>query len=582
MEIRRGIPVAPGIAFGEAFLVDSEGYVIPERHIQAKQADAEIERLHHAVEDSKAEIDTLQDRVTSKLGPEVGEIFLGHLKLLEDEHLWNECVERIREKSFSPEYAVSRVLRRLIKAFRQINDDYFSHRVSDIYDIERRILRNLLGEKREQLNRLDHEVVVVAKDLTPSQTANLDTDKVRGFATDVGGRTSHTAIVARALGIPAVVGLETVSTDLSGGDPVIIDGNHGLVIINPDEQTLEEYRERDRSFHQFEANLVEELKDLPAVTTDGLEVQLYGNIEFPREIAASLYYGVEGIGLYRTEFLYIAAEKPPTEQDHFEAYSQALHELDGRPLVLRTVDLGADKFAVFNGEPVHEANPILGCRSLRYCFRHLDLFKTQLRAILRASAFGKARVLFPLVTSVAELRQAKGIVEGVMADLDREGIPFDKDIPIGIMIEVPSAALMADVLAQECDFFSIGTNDLIQYALAVDRGNERVAHLYSPAHPAILRLIKMAVDAGAAHNVPVSLCGEMGGEFVYTILLIGLGITEFSVAPPAIVPEMKKIIRSISHEEARQIASSALELADSTELMEFLSNRTRDILPEAF
>ena len=582
MEIKRGIAVSPGIAIGEAFVLDSEGFVIPERHVGPEQVEDEINRLRQAIEDSKAEISSIHDRVTGKLGPEVGEIFLGHMKLLEDEHLWRECVDRMRERNYTPEYAMSRVLRRLIKAFRQINDDYFAHRVSDIFDIEKRVLRNLLGEKREHLNHLDREVVVVASDLTPSQTANLDTDKVKGFATDVGGRTSHTAIVARALGIPAVVALETISTDLSGGDPIIIDGNHGQVIISPDEETLDKYRERERSIHLLEAQLIEELKDLPAVTTDGREVKLLGNIEFPREIAASLYYGADGIGLYRTEFLYMTAKEPPTERDHFQAYSQAVRELDGRPIAVRTLDLGADKFAAVNGQPMREANPILGCRSIRYCFRNLDIFKTQLRAILRASAFGNASIMFPLITSLAELQRAKSIVVEVMEDLDRADIPFNKDIPIGIMIEVPAAALMADALAKECDFFSIGTNDLVQYSLAVDRGNERVAHLYSPAHPAILKLIKMAVDAGAAHNIPVSMCGEMGGEFLYTMLLIGMGITQFSVSPPGIVPEMKKIIRSISHEEAAKMAASALEVADPSEMMQFLRQRTKHILPEAF
>ena len=581
MEIKRGIAVAPGIAIGEAFVLDSEGYLIRERHVDPAQVDAEIAKLRQAIENSKAEIESLQDRATSRLGPEVGEIFLGHLMLLRDDHLWQECVVRMRERSYTPEYAVSRVLRRLIKAFRHINDDYFSHRVSDIFDIERRVLRNLFGEKGEQLHQLDTEVIVVARDLTPSQAANLDTDKVKGFATDVGGRTSHTAIVARALGIPAVVGLETISTDLSGGDPIIIDGNRGQVIISPDERTSREYRERERAHQRQEAELIQELKDLPAVTSDGREVKLLGNIEFPREIAASLYYGAEGIGLYRTEFLYLSSDQPPTEREHFEAYSQAVRELDGRPIVIRTLDLGADKFATFGDEPAHEANPILGCRSIRYCFRNLNTFRMQLRAILRASAFGNARVLFPLITSLSELRRAKSIVAEVMEDLDAEGIPFNKDIPIGIMIEVPSAALMADVLAKECDFFSIGTNDLVQYALAVDRGNEQVAHLYSPGHPAILRLLKMAVDAAVANDIHVSLCGEMGSEFIYTVLLIGMGVAEFSVAPPAIVPELKRVVRSINYQEATQVVAEALDAPDAAEVMQILRQRTKDIMPEA-
>ncbi len=582
MEIKRGIAVAPGVAIGEAFVLDSEGAVIPERHIRPDQVEEGIERLRQALENSKAEIAQLQERTTSKLGPEVGEIFLGHIQLLDDQHLWRECVDRMRDRYYSPEYAVSRVLRRLIKAFRQINDDHFSHRVSDIYDLEKRVLKYLLGGQREQLDDLDHGVIVIASDLTPSQAANLDANRVKGFATDVGGRTSHTAIVARAKGIPAVVGLETISTDLSGGDPVIIDGNRGLVIISPDEETIKTYRARERAISVFETQLVEELKGLPAVTRDGLAVELLGNIEFPHEIATSLNYGVEGIGLYRTEFLYMTATEPPAERDHFDAYSHAVREMGGRPIVIRTLDLGADKFDAFNGSGMREANPILGCRSIRYCFRNLGLFKTQLRAILRASAFGNASILFPLITSMSELRQAKGIVEEVMDDLEQEDKAFNRDITIGIMIEVPSAALMADALAKECDFFSIGTNDLIQYALAVDRGNERVAHMYTPAHPAVLRLIKMTVDAAKDNDIPVTLCGEMAGEPVYTTLLMGLGITRFSLAPPAIVPEVKKVVRSISHEEATEVACAALDMGDPAELMQLLRKRTKQILPEAF
>ena len=582
MEIKRGIAVSPGIAIGEAYVLDREGYRIPRRQVLPEEIEGEIARLRQAIENSKTEISSLQSRVTSSLGSEVGEIFLGHLMLLEDEHLWRECVDLINDRHYTPEYAVSRVLRRLLKAFRQINDDYFAHRVSDIFDIERRVLRNMLGGKAEQLSQLDREVIVIASDVTPSQAASLDPDKVKGFATDAGGRTSHTAIVARALGIPAVVGLESISTDVSGGDTVVIDGNRGQVIIDPNESALIEYRERERSIHIFEAKLVEELKDLPAVTTDGAEVALYGNIEFPREIAANLHLGAEGIGLYRTEFLYITSTQAPTERDHFQCYSDAVRELEGRPICIRTLDLGADKFASVDGDPVREPNPILGCRSIRYCFRHLDVFKTQLRAILRASAFGNASVMFPLITSMDELRRAKSVAHEVMDELEAEDIPFNRDIPMGIMIEVPSAALTADLLAKECDFFSIGTNDLIQYSLAVDRGNERVAHLYRPAHPGILRLIKMAVDAAAAQQIPNCLCGEMGGEIIYTILLLGLGLRQFSVSPPSVFPEMKKIIRSVSCQQATQIASEALDMADAEEIVQFLHRRTKEVLPEAF
>ncbi|WKZ22048.1 MAG: phosphoenolpyruvate--protein phosphotransferase [Candidatus Brocadiaceae baterium WH-1] len=453
-------------------------------------------------------------------------------------------------------------------------------RVSDIFDVERRLLKNLLGEKREELKNLAQEVILIAHDLSPSQTASLDTEKVKGFATDVGGRTSHSAIVARALGIPAVVGLGTITSDIFGGDMIIVDGNRGLVIARPDEETLSTYQHKVRSIHVFEEKLAIELKDQPSTTSDGKHISIYGNIEFPKEINVNIRHGAEGVGLYRTEFLYLGSPTPPSEEEHFEAYTTVIRELNDKPIIIRTLDLGADKFDQFDDRK--EGNPFLGCRSIRYCFENPNIFKIQLRAILRASIFGNMKILFPLISSLQELRQAKQMVWDAMEDLDKEKIPFNKHIQMGVMLEVPASIMIADTLAKECDFFSIGTNDLIQYSLAVDRNNARVAYLYCPVHPAILRFLKIAINAAEEHNIPIGICGEMGSEVEYIVPLIGMGLTQFSVSPATIIPEIKKIVRSITTEKAKEVAEAIYHFDDPEKTVNYLRNIAIEILPEAF
>ncbi|GAB61755.1 MAG: phosphoenolpyruvate--protein phosphotransferase [Candidatus Jettenia sp.] len=580
MEIRKGIAVSPGVVIREAFMFESEGYRIPRHIIRKEEVDGEIYRLEKAIEDSKKEIQDLESRVSENLGSEIGSIFGTHRMVLQDVRLKNEIIDKIKKTNFTPEFAVSLALRVYIRKFQDVNDSYLAERVSDIFDVERRLLRNLLGEKREELKNLAQEVVLIAHDISPSQTASLDTEKVRGFATDVGGRTSHTAIVARALGIPAVVGLGTITTDIFGGDTVIVDGNRGIVIVRPDEETLLTYQSKVKSIHVFEEKLATELKDQPSTTRDGKHISIYGNIEFPKETHINTKYGAEGIGLYRTEFLYLGSPTPPTEEEHLEAYTSVVRELKEKPIIIRTLDLGADKFALSDDRK--EGNPFLGCRSIRYCFENPSIFRIQLRAILRASAMGDVKILFPLISSLQELRRAKQMVWEVMKELDKEEIPFNKNIEMGIMIEVPSSVMIADTLAKECDFFSIGTNDLIQYSLAVDRNNERVAYLYCPVHPAILRLLKLAIKAAEENNIPVGICGEMGSEVEYAIPLIGLGITEFSVAPATIIPEIKKIIRSVTLEKAKEVAETACRFDDPEKTMNYLRNIAIEILPEAF
>jgi phosphotransferase system enzyme I (PtsI) len=578
MEIKKGIGVSPGVVISPAVVLDAEDLVIPKRVVDLSQIDGEIQRLSRAIADAVVERTQLRDEITSKLGKEVGGIFDFHLGILKDKTILKQMQDEIRNQRTTAEYAVSVVMRRYANKFLAMPDRYLSGRVNDIHDIEKAILRNLVGQKRADLQHLDQDVVVIAHDLLPSQTAALDKMHVRGFATDVGGRTSHTAIVARAMGIPAVVGLGDITSLVSGGDTVIIDGTRGMVIVNPDTDQITEHREYERKQLRFESELAM-LKDLPAETKDGHVVSLQANIEFPYEIDDAILRGAQGIGLYRTEFLYLAAEREPTEEDHLAAYQDALRRLEGRPLVIRTLDLGADKYS--DEKSSGERNPFLGDRSIRMCLHDIPMFKRQLRAIMRASAGGDVRIMFPMISTLMELRQAKMVLNDVMEELDDEGIEYRRDIPIGIMVEVPSAALMANNFAREVNFFSIGTNDLIQYTLAVDRTNERVAGLYCPAHPAVLALIRDVIRAGARNTISVSVCGEMAGEPLYTLLLLGLGLNIFSMNAPD-VPEVKKIIRSTTMEHAKLVARKVMSFDSERQVMHYLREETRKIIPEVF
>ena len=579
MEIRKGIAVSPGMAIAPAIVLDSEEFRIPRRNIDAGEVEEELSRFQGAVDRAKEEIRELRQRVASDVGEQLGAIFDVQDALLTDPRLDQEIRELVEREHYAPEYAVSTILRGYAKKFLNLPNRYMSERVVDVYDVEKRLLRNLIGAKRETLGTLTEPMIIIAHDLTPSQTASLDRSKILAFATDVGGRTSHTTIVARAMGIPAVVGLKTITADLSGGDMVVVDGNRGLVIINPDEAAIARFRDAEQRFRRMEKELGD-LKDLPAVTPDGHEVQLWGNIEFPHDVEGCLARGASGIGLYRTEFLYLDRKTDPTEEEHFQAYAEAIAALGGRPITIRTCDLGADKFTHLLGD-YDERNPFLGCRSIRFSLQHIGLFKTQLRAILRASALGPTRVMFPLVTNLKELRQAKMILADVQEDLEEEAIAFDADIKVGIMIEVPSAALQARSFAKECDFFSIGTNDLIQYTLAVDRSNERVAGLYTAGHPAVLRLIREVVDAALEAGIEVAVCGEMGGDPTYVPLLVGLGVQVFSVSPATLL-EIKKVIRSITKQEAREICDKVFQFDSDREVDAYLGEISRRLLPEMY
>ncbi len=579
MEIKKGIKVSPGFAISTAFVLDSEEFRIRQRFVRDDGADAEVERFEKAVVEAAKEIKLIQEQINEQAGSEYVPIFEAHLKMLKDKSMHDEVKSRILHNKFTAEYAISRVLRRFIKHFRGIDDNYFSQRFQDIQDIEKRLMRFLLGEKREALNTLRHAVVLIARDLTPSQVATLNTDHVVGLATDAGGPTSHSSIMARALGIPAVFGLETITADISGGDKVIIDGNTGMVIVSPDVDTLKRYEDLAKGYHAFEDKL-KKLKNLPAKTTDGVKIRLLANIELPGELEAVKNTGAEGIGLFRSEFLYMDKQQKSREETESEIYSRIAKEMGNAPVVVRTFDLGADKF--FEGvEKPLEKNPFLGQRSIRLCFDELDMFKSQLRSILRASAFGNVRVLFPMISCLEEVKRVKLILSDVMEELEEDRIPFNKNIQTGIMIEVPSAALIIDLLVKEVDFFNIGTNDLIQYTVAVDRQNERIAELYQPAHPAVLRLLKNIAKTCARFEKDVCLCGEMSATPEYVILLLGLGFRTLS-ATPGSLPSVKKIIRSISMKEAQAIAKKALTFDNARETVNYLMERTRKIVPETF
>jgi len=583
MDIKRGTPVCPGVAIGPALVLDTEGVRIPRLSLPPDQLDAEVARFGAALGAAAAESRERQRSLAARVGQEIGDILFSQASLLADDRVLRKDVEQfIRGERFNAEYALSRAIRGYVKRLEERGGGEHAARLrGDLYDLEKQILGFLLGENRQPLQAVTQPTVVLAHDLTPSETAQLP-QQVHAFATESGGPTSHTAILAAAFGIPAVVGLGRFLSDVSGGDLVIVDGHKGLLILNPDDQTVAEY-EAIRAADRTRTDPYLAIKDAPPVTRDGVRVSLLGNIEFPTEAPHCLDRGADGVGLYRTEFLYLNKTEDPTEEEHFRAYQEVLTALGpDRPVVIRTLDLGADKFAAATGQLIldGEKNPFLGLRSIRLCLQNQALFKTQLRAILRASAHGDVRIMFPMISTVMELRHCRNILREVQEDLEEEGIPFKPDLPIGTMIEVPSAALLADVLAKQVDFFSIGTNDLVQYTLAADRNNEHVAGLYNPVDPAVLRLIRGVVDAAGREDVTVNVCGEMSGEPVYIPLLVGMGLRQLS-ATPRKIPEIKRVIRSLTVPDAERVAREALRMETAREVASYLREQLRRFLPEA-
>ena len=583
MFTKRGIPVSPGVAVLTAVVLDAEDRAVPRRSIPQALADHHVRRVDKALEESIRQLTEVRQRTADTLGEELSKIFSFHLGMLSDPALTDQFRNKVRTERVTAEYAVYAVMSDLARTFLAHQDRYFRDRVSDIYDLKRRLLRQLIATGRNDLSAIDSPSVVITHDLTPSQTAGLDRTMIMALATDAGGRTSHTAILAHALGIPAIVGLGDLSQRVETGDTVIIDGHRGLVIVDPDAAQLLEYKQEARRYEQLDAELAK-LRDQPAITRNGVEIQLLGNIEFPSEVHDALDKGATGIGLYRTEFLYLSSETEPTEDQQYESYVQTIENLGGRPLTVRTLDLGADKIpenAALAAPMMNERNPFLGLRSIRLCLQNLPLFRTQLRAILRASVHGPVKVMFPLISNVMELRQAKMILQDVREDLEEQGIAFDPDIPIGMMIEVPSAAIQAKAFAAEVDFFSIGTNDLIQYTVAVDRANERIASLYSAAHPAVIMLLKDVIRVADRTGTEVSLCGEMAGQPEFTMLLLGIGLRNFSITPPA-VPEIKRLIRGVSIDQCKRVARKAASFDSDREVLHYLRQEAHKVMPQAF
>ncbi len=573
----KGIPAAPGIVMGKAHVFGAEELLPPRRSIAAREIPAEIDRFKKALAETKKEIVAIEEKISRDMGVEHGRIFSAHLLVLEDTVLVEEVISRLKKRKRNIESIFAEVLDKYINVLSEAKDEYLRDRISDITDVGKRILKNLMGTKDIGMQEITEKCIVIAYDLSPSDTAMMHKGRVVGFATDIGGRTSHTAIMAKSLEIPAVVGLENVTDIVQNGDMVILDGIHGAVIVNPTRRFIEKYEKEKRRYEHLERELVD-LRSLSSETLDGKKVILAGNIELPEDVASLVSHGAEGIGLYRTEYFYMNRRDLPSEEEQFNAYKSVAMRIKPHYVIVRTLDLGGDKFLSQLDVP-REMNPFLGWRAIRFCLARPDIFKSQLRAILRASVFGKLKLMYPMISGVEEFRQANAVLEEVKRELKKKGIAFNENIQVGAMIEVPSAAMTSDVLAKEAAFFSIGTNDLIQYTLAVDRVNEKIAYLYEPTHPAVLNLIKMVIDNGHKENIPVGLCGEMAGDLSLVMILLGLGLDEFSTSPIA-VPEVKKIVRSVKYSDVKEIAEKVLSMHTGKEVQLFAKAKLKELVPD--
>ncbi|HEY0969099.1 MAG TPA: phosphoenolpyruvate--protein phosphotransferase [Opitutaceae bacterium] len=557
----QGISASQGIAYGQIFLYIQTEIEVPVYQVNPDKRIEEIGRFELALLATRQQIQQIQAQVEKNLGPDEARIFDAHLMVLEDQALISETIREFELTGQNIETCFNTVSQRYIKAFDEIDDEYLRERGGDLRDVAQRVLHNLLGKTGggQKLNELVDKRIVVANDISPSDAAGIDRSQAFGIVTDTGSKTSHAVIVARSMKIPAVVGVRDLTKRLRNGDWVIVDGYDGVVIVNPSEQTLFRYGKIRLQKKSFEQRLMEAVR-LPAVTLDGATIPLRANIEHAEETSLVKEYAADGVGLFRTEFLYLNATKLPNEAELFESYKEAVSSLAPAPVVIRTLDLGGDKpMAGAPGLFPQEQNPFLGFRAIRFCLEHVDLFKTQLRAILRASAHGKVLLMYPMISGREELARANAVLEACKAELTAEGQAFDASLAVGSMIEIPSAAVTADLLARDCDFFSIGTNDLIQYLLAIDRVNDRIAHLYEPTHPAVLRTLKHIVDEAHRAGIKVSVCGEMAGDPVYTSLLLGLGVDELSMTPP-LLPAVKYLIRAMTMADAKALAAEALTL----------------------
>ena len=562
-----GISAAPGIAIGNVFLFAPEDPSVPRYEISHMEIDSEMQRFEEAAGRAHLELSELRDHAESEKDRDQADIIDAHILMVKDEEFASQVRAGLDDSLMNVEWVLFQLVQRLLEKLSASSDQRLRERSADLRDVSHRVLNHLLNRKRFNLRDLDDEVILVARDLMPSDVVSMNKRLVKAIAMDAGGRTSHTAILARSFEIPSVLGLSTISRSVEHGDTLIVDGYRGRVVIAPDKKTLAAYEKERQVRHRHDVHLMR-LHDLPAETRDGKLIKLNANIEVPDEVDAVLAHGADGIGLYRSEFLFLGSGRIPNEEEQYEAYSSVLEALPDKPVTIRTLDIGGDKVSpLFDG--MDEKNPILGWRAIRFCLGNQDVFRTQLRALLRASRHGRLQLMFPMISGLEELDEALGVVAGVRSELASEGVEVQREIPIGIMIEVPAAAMVSDVLARRSQFFSVGTNDLIQYTIAVDRGNERIAYLYEPYHPGVLRLIRLVADNAHDAGIPVAMCGEMAADPLSTMLLVGLGYDELSMSAGSI-PEVKELIRSVSVREAEELVGEAMEMKSFKEVDHFL------------
>ncbi|MDG2940645.1 phosphoenolpyruvate-protein phosphotransferase PtsI [Bisgaard Taxon 10/6] len=564
-----GIPASPGIVFGKALVLKEEKIVIDHGKISDDQLDAEVARFYKGRAAAVEQLNSIRNRALKSLGEDKAAIFEGHLMILEDEELEEEIIDYLRSHKVSAASAASKIIDQQVAMLSEIDDEYLKERAGDIRDIGNRLLKNILGMHIVDLGEINEEAILVAYDLTPSETAQLNLDKVLGFITDIGGRTSHTSIMARSLELPAIVGTNNVTEKVNTGDFLILDAVNNAVYVNPTQEQIDSLKEQQVQLAAEKAELAK-LKDLPALTLDGHQVDVVANIGTIRDCEGADRNGAEGVGLYRTEFLFMDRDSLPSEEEQFAAYKEVVEAMNGRLVVLRTMDIGGDKELPYLNLP-KEMNPFLGWRAVRIALDRREILHAQLRAVLRASAFGKLAVMFPMIISVEEIRELKTVIEVLKQELRNEGKAFDENIQVGVMVETPSAAVNAKFLAKEVDFFSIGTNDLTQYTLAVDRGNELISHLYNPMSPSVLNLIKQVIDASHAEGKWTGMCGELAGDERATLLLLGMGLDEFSMSAIS-VPRIKKLIRNVNFADARILAEKALQVPTAAEIEKLIND----------
>ncbi|MET0261609.1 MAG: phosphoenolpyruvate--protein phosphotransferase [Rariglobus sp.] len=570
----QGIAASHGIAYGQAFLYIQSDVEVPAYQVEPDKRAEEIARFEHALLLTRQQIQKIMSEVDKNLGPEEAQIFDAHLLVLEDQALIGETIREFETSGRNVETCFNKVSQRYIKAFSEIDDEYLRERSGDIRDVAQRVLQNLLGQSSHSLSQLVEKRVVIANDVSPSDAAGIDSSQALGIVTDSGSKTSHAVIVARSMKVPAVVGVRDLTKQVKPGDWVLVDGYEGLVILNPTQQTLFRYGQIQLQKKGFEQRLLEANRR-PAVTLDGVTVTLRANIEKVDETALVKEYLVDGVGLFRTEFLYLNSGQIPSEQEQYLAYKEVVETLAPSPVVIRSLDLGGDKPMAGHAHLFpKEANPFLGYRAIRFCLDHPDIFKSQLRAILRASAHGDIRLMYPMISGREELARANAVLAECKEELKVKKQAFNPNLQVGTMIEIPSAAMTADLLAKDCDFFSIGTNDLIQYLLAIDRVNDRIAHLYEPTHPAVIRTLKSVIDEAHRHKIKVSICGEMAGDAIYAPLLLGLGVDELSMTPP-LIPAVKYLVRSMKLSDAQKLATDALALTSAKEIYKLCDDFSR-------